>query len=89
MEPMSAPQIITARTRALRGMAGLCMAAVGGLGLAGLFYVADSRTPLAQRLLFQIGLGPSVLLSAIAQSLIVVGLLMVWTALRKRGSDSV
>jgi hypothetical protein len=77
------------RTRTLRGMAGLCLAVAGGLGLTGLFYIANSHTPLAQRLLFQIGLASSLLLSAVAQTLIIVGLLMVWTAVRERGSDSV
>ena len=67
-----------------RTAAGLVFVLCGGLALGWLFYIGDSRTPAAEHAVINLGLAGSVMLSAVAQSLIVIGLWLLWRAARRR-----
>ena len=74
-EPHSAPLV--------RAVLGLALVLSGGAGLAALLYIGNSRTPAAERALIGLGLAGSVLASAVAQALVVVGLWLLWRAARR------
>ena len=74
-----------ARTAPLARIAlGLAFVIVGAGALAGLVYIGNSRAPSAEHALISIGLAGSVLISAIAQGLVIVGLWLLWRAMRRR-----
>jgi hypothetical protein len=62
----------------------LAFVLVGGLGLAALFFISNSRSEGAERAMIGLGLAGSVLASAIAQTLVVVGLWLLWRAAGRR-----
>lgn len=74
----------TRSTPLRRGFAGAALVVVGLLGLAGLFYISNSRTEAAERAMIELGLAGSVLLSAIAQGLVVIGVWLLWRAARRK-----
>jgi hypothetical protein len=67
-----------------RAALGAIFVLVGGLALAALFFIGNSRSPIAERAMISLGLAGSVLISAIAQTLVVVGLWLLWRAARRR-----
>ena len=67
-----------------RALLGLAFVLVGGLGLAALFVISNSRSEGAERAMIGLGLAGSVLASAIAQTLVVVGLWLLWRAAGRR-----
>jgi len=75
-EPRSAPLV--------RACVGVALVVVGGLALAALIYISNSRDPAAEHAMISLGLAGSVLVSAIAQAMVVVGLWLVWRAARRR-----
>lgn len=79
-DPRSEP-----RTASLtRAAVGLVFVLLGGAGLATLFYISNSRAEGAERAMIGLGLAGSVLVSAIAQTLVVVGIWLLWRAARRR-----
>jgi hypothetical protein len=69
----------------VRALLGLVFVIIGAGGLIALFYVSNSRSPGAERALISLGLAGSVLASAVAQTLLVVGLWLLWRARRRPG----
>ena len=67
-----------------RAAVGLVFVLLGGAGLAALFYISNSRSEGAERAMIGLGLAGSVLASAIAQTLLVVGVWLLWRATRRR-----
>jgi hypothetical protein len=67
-----------------RAALGLAFVLVGAVGLAALFYISNSRSEGAEHAMISLGLAGSVLASAIAQTLVVVGLWLLWRAARRR-----
>ena len=67
-----------------RAVLGLALVLVGGVGLAALFFISNSRSEGAERAMIGLGLAGSVLASAIAQTLVVVGLWLLWRAAGRR-----
>ena len=65
-------------------LVGVIFVVIGAAGLAALIYVSNSRSPEAERAMLSIGLAGSVLASAIAQSLVVIGSWLIWRAARRR-----
>lgn len=63
---------------------GVVFVLVGAAALGGLIYIGNSRAPSAEHALISIGLAGSVLVSAIAQGLVVIGLWLLWRTLRRR-----
>jgi hypothetical protein len=84
--PVANPGSELRRTPAWRGRAvlGAICVLVGTAALAGLIYIGNGRTEGAERALISLGLAGSVLVSAIAQTLVVVGLWLLWSAARGR-----
>jgi hypothetical protein len=69
---------------------GLAFVLIGAGALVGLFYIGDSRTPAAEHAMITLGLAGSVLASAVAQTLLVVGLWLIWRATRRgRGQSDI
>jgi hypothetical protein len=81
--PLADPGPDTRTPRLARASVGLALALVGGFALVALIYLSNSRAPAAERAMIDLGLAGSVLVSAIAQAMVVVGLWMVWRATRK------
>ena len=74
-----------ARTAPLaRVVLGLAFVIVGAAALGGLVYIGNSRAPAAEHALISIGLAGSVLISAIAQGLVIIGLWLLWRTMRRR-----
>jgi hypothetical protein len=67
-----------------RGLAGAALVVAGLLGLVGLFYISNSRTEGAERAMIHLGLAGSVLLSAVAQGRVVIGVWLLWRAARRK-----
>lgn len=65
-----------------RALLGLVLVVVGGGVLVWLFYISNSRSAGAEHAMITLGLAGSVLSSAIAQTLVVVGLWLLWRAYR-------
>ena len=63
---------------------GVVLVVVGAAALAGLIYISNSRQPSAEHAMISLGLAGSVLVSAVAQGLVIIGLWMVWRATRRR-----
>jgi hypothetical protein len=68
----------------VRAIVGVIFVVVGAVGLAALIFISNSRSPEAERAMISVGLAGSVLASAIAQSLVVIGLWLIWRAARSR-----
>ncbi|MDO8901546.1 MAG: hypothetical protein Q7V15_09345 [Phenylobacterium sp.] len=67
--------------RAAWGMA----AALAGFTLvSAMLAVSYGRTPMLEQALFQLGLGATTLIAAIGQVLILAGLTLLWSALRRQ-----
>lgn len=69
---------------ATRALLGLIMVLVGAGGLFALFFISNSRAPAAEHAMISLGLAGSVLSSAIAQTLLVVGIWLLWRAFRRK-----
>ena len=69
--------------RPARALAGLVMVLAGSLILLGLVVVGNCSTELCQKVMFGLGLAQTALISAIAQGLVLGGLGMLWTAVRR------
>lgn len=67
-----------------RAVTGLLLVLVGGAALGALVYISNSRSPSAERAMIGLGLAGSVLVSGIAQAMVIIGLWMVWRATRRR-----
>jgi hypothetical protein len=62
---------------------GALLAIVGAAGLIGLFVVSNASGDLAARLALDLGLAGAVLLSAIFQAMVAIGVWMAWSATRR------
>jgi hypothetical protein len=72
------------RTAPLRqGVLGLVFVVVGAAVLAGLVFISNSRAPAAEHAMISLGLAGSVLVSALAQGLVIVGIWLLWRATRR------
>jgi hypothetical protein len=69
-----------------RAIVGLVLVLVGGGALGALIYVSNSRDPDAEHALIALGLAGSVLVSAVAQAMVVVGLYLLWRTMRPKQS---
>jgi hypothetical protein len=67
----------------LPGVLGLVFVLVGAAALAALVIVSNSRAPAAEHAMISLGLAGSVLVSAIAQGLVIVGLWLLWRSARR------
>lgn len=67
-----------------RALAGIVLIVVGAAALAGLVYISNSRDASAEHAMISLGLAGSVLVSAIAQGMVIIGLWMVWSARARR-----
>jgi hypothetical protein len=67
-----------------RALTGIVLVLIGGVALGALIYVSNSRDPDAEHAMIALGLAGSVLVSAIAQAMVVVGLYLLWRTARPR-----
>jgi hypothetical protein len=72
----------------LHEAAGALMALTGSLVLLGLVYISNDPAPFAEHLLFSLGLALTSLISAAAQILVIVGIVVLWNAARRGRKDS-
>ena len=70
--------------RVSREIAGVLMVLAGSLMLLGLIFISNDPRPLSQRLLFGLGLPGMAIASAGSQILVVAGVAVLWSALRRR-----
>lgn len=70
------------RFRAGRAACGVLMAVVGSLTLVGLVVIGNCSARPCEKLLFELGLATTGLISATAQGLVLGGLWLLWTAFR-------
>lgn len=68
---------------ALRAFTGVVLAVVGSLTLLGLIWISNSDQPALERLMFNLGLALTSLISATAQALVFFGLWLLWTAVHR------
>jgi nicotinamide riboside transporter PnuC len=68
--------------RPMRALAGVVLALAGSLTLTALVFMTNSSAPVWERLMFDLGLALTGLISAIAQTLVLYGLWLLWTARR-------
>jgi hypothetical protein len=66
-----------------RELTGAAMILAGSLVLSGLVYISNDPSPFAEHLLFHLGLAVTSLISAGAQVLVVAGIAVLWTAVRR------
>jgi hypothetical protein len=71
-----------------RGALGLAFVLAGGAGLVALFYISNSRSAGAEHAMISLGLAGSVLASAVAQTLVVVGIWLLWRAARRGRAET-
>jgi hypothetical protein len=71
-----------ARFRVGRAVCGLLMAVVGSLTLIGLVVIGNCSARPCEKLLFELGLATTGLVSATAQGFVLGGLWLLWTAFR-------
>lgn len=71
-----------------QAIGGVGLALAGAAGMAALFYITNSRDPLAQRAGFQLGLAGVALLSAVAQAMLFAGAWLMGRAAHRRSSDA-
>ena len=71
-----------ARFRTGRAVCGLLMAVVGSLTLIGLVVIGNCSARPCEKLLFELGLATTGLVSATAQGFVLGGLWLLWTAFR-------
>ncbi len=64
---------------------GAVMALGGAAVFAGVVFIGNSRSSSAEHAMISLGLAGSVLVSAVAQGMVIVGAWMVWRATRRRG----
>jgi len=69
--------------RPARALVGVLLVLAGSLILAGLVFVTNSRDPALERLMFDLGLALTGLISAAAQGLVLYGLWLLWTVRRR------
>jgi|GEM_PF-4880072 len=67
-----------------RAALGVVLALAGSLLLTALVYMTNSTEPSLERLMFQLGLALTGLLSALGQGLVFFGLWLLWSAARGR-----
>ena len=67
---------------------GPAMALAGSLLLLGLVYISNAANPFAERLLFALGLAMTSLISALAQVLVIGGVVILWRAARRGRRDA-
>jgi hypothetical protein len=65
-------------------LVGAVMVVVGAAAFAAVVYIGNSRSHSAEHAMISLGLAGSVLVSAIAQGMVIVGAWMVWRATRRR-----
>ena len=65
-----------------RAVVGLLMAIAGSMTLAGLVVIGNCSARLCEKLLFELGLATTGLVSATAQGFVLGGLWMLWSAFR-------
>jgi hypothetical protein len=65
-----------------RAVAGLLMAIAGSLTLIGLVFIGNCSAPPCEKLLFELGLATTGLVSATAQGFVLGGLWMLWSVFR-------
>lgn len=66
-----------------RALTGVVLAIIGSLTLLGLIWISNSDDAALERLMFDLGLGLTSLISASAQALVFFGLWLLWTAVRR------
>jgi hypothetical protein len=69
-----------AHIRAGRAAAGAVLAVIGSAGLTGLVWMTNDTGPVAERLMFRLGLGVTGLLAALAQAMVLYGVWLLWTS---------
>jgi hypothetical protein len=90
-QPFDIVAVVSKTRRATDGgkfseaVVGACLFLAGGLGLAGLFFVAYGQSEAAQAWAVRLGLAGAALGSALAQSALLVGAWMIWRARRRKG----
>jgi hypothetical protein len=75
---------VSRQSRIAPTLVGLVLTLVGAVALGVLFYISNSRDPAAERAMIGLGLAGSVLVSAVAQAMVVVGLWMLWRVTRRK-----
>jgi ABC-type antimicrobial peptide transport system permease subunit len=74
---------ISRHRRPRRAVLGMAAALVGLALVSAMLAVSHGRTPFLEHALFQLGLGGTALIAAIGQVLILGGLALLWSALRR------
>ena len=64
-------------------LAGGVLVVAGAAALAWLFYISNSRAPAAEHAMISLGLAGSVLVSALGQGMVIVGVWMLWRVARR------
>lgn len=64
-------------------LAGVILVLAGSLALLALVYIGNSSSSLAERALIDVGLAGSVLISALAQVAVIVGVWLLWRAVHR------
>lgn len=72
------------RASALRAWSGAMMVIAGSAAICGLVWIGDSHDRLAQRLMFDLGLAVTGLISAGAQVIILIGAWLMWRSWHPR-----
>lgn len=67
-----------------RAVLGMALALLGFALVSAMLAVTYGRTPFLERALFQLGLAGTPLVAVLGQVLILMGLAMLWSALRRR-----
>jgi hypothetical protein len=83
---LAAPGSRTRTASLAQAVLGLVLVLVGAVTLGGLFVMSNSRAPALENAMISLGLAGSVLISATAQALLVVGLWLLWRIGRRRRS---
>jgi hypothetical protein len=75
------------KKRSGRAWGGLALTLIGSAGLVGLQLLVYAHTPAAERLQVVLGLAGATLASALFQVILLVGVALLWSALRRSAGE--
>lgn len=76
-----------AKRRSGRAWGGLALTLIGSAGLVGLQLLVYAHTAAAERLQIALGLAGATLASALSQVILLVGVALLWSALRRGAGE--
>lgn len=71
-----------------RTITGVILAVIGSGLLTALVWMTNAAQPLAERLMFKLGLGLTGLIAALGQGLVLYGVWLLWNAAARRGTGN-